>query len=174
MKTAIDNLSLGQRGCWQYLRLYLVAILLLFGNIICHAQMFSVKVVGISDGDSFTVINNDHLQLKIRLFGIDAPEKKQDYGSKSKEYLSSLIFGRQITVNVQSQDKWGRYLAYVFTPEGEDVSLLMLRAGYAWHFKRYDSSDAYKQAENMARREKRGLWFGSNPVPPWDFRKHNK
>ena len=88
--------------------------------VLCSARRFSVKVVGISDGDTFTCINNDNLQLKIRIYGIDAPEKKQAFGNKSKEYLSSLIFGKAVIVNVQSQDSWGRHIAYVYTPNGND------------------------------------------------------
>lgn len=142
--------------------------------VLCSAQRFSVKVVGISDGDTFTCINNDNLQLKIRIYGIDAPEKKQAFGNKSKEYLSSLIFGKTVIVNVQSQDSWGRHIAYVYTPDGDDVSLLMLTAGMAWHFVKYDNTAAYSNAELDARKMKRGLWYDKAPLAPWDFRTQNK
>ena len=137
---------------------------------LCLAQRFSVKVVGISDGDTFTGINSDNLQLKVRIYGIDAPEKKQAFGNKSKEYLSSIIFGKRITIDVQSQDSWGRYISYVYTPDGEDVSLLMLQTGMAWHFVKYDSSSIYAEAEANARRDKLGLWTDKEPTAPWDYR----
>ena len=140
----------------------------------CSAQRFSVKVVGISDGDTFTVINRDNLQLKIRINGIDAPEKRQAYGNKAREYLSSLIFGKQIDVDVQKQDKWGRYIAIVYTPDGSDVALLMLKAGYAWQYVQYDTSQLYYNAQNMARSQKLGLWADSYPIAPWDFRSSGK
>lgn len=135
------------------------------------AQTFQVKVVKISDGDTFTAINRDNLQLKFRIWGIDAPEKKQAFGTKSKEYLSSLIFGKTITVDVQKQDGWGRYIAYVFTPENKDVGTEMLKAGMAWQFIEYDKSEEYKKAELQARKSKKGLWSDPHHVAPWDFRK---
>jgi len=152
---------------------FLILILFLL-PVLCLAQRFSVKVVGISDGDTFTCINNDNLQLKIRIYGIDAPEKKQAFGNKSKEYLSSLVFGKTITVDVQSLDSWGRHIAYVYTPAGEDVSLLMLKAGMAWHFVKYDNNTSYSAAESDAKKAKRGLWVDKDPVAPWDFRASNR
>ena len=138
--------------------------------MICPAQKFNVKVVGITDGDTFTGLNSDHLRIRFRIYGIDAPEKKQAFGTKSKEYLSSLIFGQDITVDVRSQDAWGRYLVYVYTPEGHDVSLLMIQSGYAWHYKKYDNTPAYSNAEEAARKAGRGLWHDASPQAPWDFR----
>lgn len=139
--------------------------------ITAYGQRFQVKVVGISDGDTFTAINRDNLQLKIRVYGIDAPEKKQAFGNKAKEALSSMIFGKRIFIDVQSQDKYGRYISYAFTPEGEDVSLLMITQGMAWHYKEYDSTEKYSLAEQTARKKKVGLWTDSSPVAPWIFRK---
>ena len=111
-------------------------LFILIAILFCHAnsalaQKFQVKVVKISDGDTFTAINRDNLQLKFRIWGIDAPEKKQAFGTKSKEHLSSLIFGETITVDVQKQDGWGRYIAYVYTPDDRDVSLEMINE--VWH-----------------------------------------
>lgn len=136
----------------------------------CYAQKFEVKVVKISDGDTFVAINSDNLQIKFRIWGIDAPEKKQAYSTKSKEFLSSLIFGKTITVNVQRLDSWGRYLTYVFTPDGKDVSLEMIKNGYAWHYKKNDNSEEYDVAEATARKNKVGLWVDPRPIAPWDFR----
>ena len=125
-------------------------------------------------GNVFTAINNDNLQLKIRLYGIDAPEKKQAFGKKSKEYLSYLIFSKTISIDVKSQDSWGRYIAYAFTPEGRDVSYLMIEAGMAWHFVKYDNSPIYELAEANARKARRELWIDTNPVAPWDYRLDNR
>jgi len=152
----------------------LIIFILLLIPVLCSAQKFSVKVIGISDGDTFTGINRDNLQIKFRIYGIDAPEKKQAYGTKSKEKLSSLIFGKSVTVNVQSQDSWGRYIAYVFTADGEDISLLMLQSGMAWHYKKYDNSEVYSSAERNAKFGERGLWADSSPLEPWRFRSESK
>lgn len=144
--------------------------------LFCHtnnvfAQKFQVKVVKISDGDTFTAINRDNLQLKIRVWGIDAPEKKQAFGTKAKDYLASLIFGKTITVDVQKQDGWGRYIAYVYTPDDRDVSLEMINAGMAWQFVEYDQSEKYRAAESQARKSKKGLWSDPHRIAPWEFRK---
>lgn len=140
----------------------------------CSAQKFTVKVVSISDGDTFTAINDDNLQLKFRVYGIDAPEKRQAFGNKAKEYLSSLIFGEFVTVDVQSQDSWGRYIANVYTSKGEDVSSLMLLSGMAWHFVKFDDTPAYSSAEAKAKKGKLGLWADKSPIAPWDFRAQSK
>lgn len=148
--------------------------ILICASLLCSAQRFSVKVVGISDGDTFTAINDDNLQLKIRIYGIDAPEKKQAFGNKSKEFLSSLIFNKKVTVDVDSKDRYGRYIARVYTPDGKDVSMLMIHEGMAWHFTRYDNTEVYAASERVARSAKRGLWSDPHPVAPWDFRTMNK
>lgn len=155
-------------------RIIIILIFILLPSLLCLAQRFTVKVVGISDGDTFTAINRDNLQIKFRISGIDAPEKKQAFGNKSKEYLSSLIFRKTVTVDVQSRDGWGRYITYVYTPDGKDVSLLMIQAGMAWHFKKYDSNEKYSNAEIMARKGGKGLWHDTAPIAPWDFRARKK
>lgn len=156
----------------KFFFLLTIALLCFCGNIL--AQKFQVKVVKISDGDTFTAINRDNLQLKFRVWGIDAPEKKQAFGTKSKEYLSSLIFGKTITVDVQKQDGWGRYIAYVYTPDNRDVSLEMINAGMAWQFVEYDQSEKYRAAESQARKSKKGLWSDPHRIAPWEFRNNKK
>lgn len=156
----------------KYSFLVTIVLLCFSGNIL--AQKFQVKVVKISDGDTFTAINRDNLQLKFRIWGIDAPEKKQAFGTKSKEHLSSLIFGETITVDVQKQDGWGRYIAYVFTPDNKDVGTEMIKAGMAWQFIEYDQSEKYRAAELQARKSKKGLWSDSHRIAPWEFRKKEK
>ena len=151
----------------------LVAILILFltSSLLLNAQKFVVKVVGVSDGDTFTAINRDNLQLKVRLFGIDAPEKKQDFSQRSKQALSDLIYLKTIIIDVQHQDSWGRFIAYAYTDDGSDVSLKMLENGWAWHFKKYDNTERYARAEINARKKRLGLWSQQNPIPPWEYRK---
>ena len=152
----------------------LLIIALCAVSLASSAQKFTVKVISISDGDTFTGLNDENLQLKFRLYGIDAPEKKQAFGTKSKEFLSSLIFGKWVYVDVQSQDRYGRFLVYVYTPEGKDVSLLMLHEGMAWHFVKYDQNEVYAASEQNARKAKRGLWADQSPIAPWEFREQKK
>ncbi len=118
------------------LKIFILLTLLPFG---LYGQTFQVKVTGISDGDTFTGLNRDNLQLKFRIHGIDAPEKKQAYGTKAREHLGSLIFKQNVTVDVNDRDRWGRYIARVATEDGRDVGKEMIQAGLAWHYKHYDN-----------------------------------
>ncbi len=146
----------------------LLAVLI---STISHAQTFRVKVIGVSDGDTFTAINRDDLKLRFRLYGIDAPEKRQPFSNVSKKFLSSMILNKTIIVNVNSTDGWGRHIVKVSTQSVKDVSARMLEHGLAWHFKRYDNSKNYSQLEQKARERKIGLWKYSNPAPPWKLRR---
>ena len=140
---------------------------------ICENQLcdYCVKVIGITDGDTFKGLTEDKKEIKFRIYGIDAPEKKQAFGTKSKEYLSNLIFGKIVGVKVQSKDLYGRSIAWVYTPDGKDVSAEMLKAGMAWHYKKYDDSELYETLENEAKSKHTGLWMDNQSTAPWDFRK---
>ena len=138
---------------------------------ILFAQVISGKVVKIADGDTFTLLVNNHDQVKVRLDGIDAPEKKQAFGNKAKQYLSSMIWGTPVTVKVLKKDRYGRSIGKVSTSKFKDVNLEMIKAGYAWHYKEYNDDKTYASAEISARKNKRGLWRDKNPIKPQDFRK---
>lgn len=134
------------------------------------------RVVGLTDGDTVTVLDERNVQHKIRLSGIDAPEKRQDYGSRSRQHLASLVFNKNVSVIGDKRDRYGRVLGKVVV-NGNDANLAMVSAGLAWHYKRYEKEQsvsdrrAYAEAELAARAERRGLWQMPNPVPPWDFRR---
>ena len=129
------------------------------------------KVVAISDGDTATVLNSDNVEVKIRLNGIDTPESEQAFGAKSKEALGKLIFGKQVTVLNTGKDRWKRQLGFLRV-DGVDVNAMMVRHGFAWHYKDFNSSRELADFELSAREAKAGLWGGSEePVPPWEFRK---
>ena len=127
------------------------------------------RVVKVADGDTITILDAARVQHKIRLNAIDAPEKAQAFGQKSKEYLSALVFGKDVTVRWKSKDKYGRVLGTVFVGT-TDVNLQMVQAGFAHHYKRFDRSPAYAAAEADARQNRRGLWSDPNPIPPEDYR----
>lgn len=137
-------------------------------------EEYSVKVVGVADGDTFTGLTADNLQVKCRIYGIDAPEKKQAFGNRSKQTLSDLIFGEQVRIKIQNKDRYGRAIVWVFTAEGIDVSAEMLRVGMAWHFKKYDNSIEYVELDSLARIRQIGLWSDKNPVAPWNYRQSQK
>ena len=132
---------------------------------------YCVKVVSISDGDTFRGLTKDNEEIKFRIYGIDAPEKHQAFGNKSQQYLSSLIFGETVGIKVQSTDHFGRQVVWVYTLEKKDVAAEMLKAGMAWHFKKYDKSEEYASLEKNARFNNVGLWVDKNPIAPWEFRK---
>jgi endonuclease YncB( thermonuclease family) len=138
-----------------------------------HAVEYEGKVVGVSDGDTLTVLDSSKTQHKIRLHQIDAPEKNQDYGQRSKQSLSDLVYGKQVTVSVVTTDKYGRKVGKV-TVNGTDANLEQVKRGMAWVYKQYASDPAYFAAEDEARKAKVGLWSQPNPTPPWEFRHGGK
>ena len=147
--------------------------LFLFSLPLFSAEIIG-KVVGVSDGDTITVLDDmDKVRFKIRLDKIDAPEKNQPFGNKSKHYLSSLIFGKKVSVRYKAVDHYGRISGVIYL-DGKEINLVMVQNGYAWHYSYYDNTPAYIEAEKQARREKKGLWQAHNPINPYNFRKQNK
>jgi endonuclease YncB( thermonuclease family) len=133
---------------------------------------YSARVVGISDGDTITVLTADKVQHRIRLHGIDAPETGQDFGTRAKQFASELAFGRTVTVRVHSTDRYGRTVADVILPDGRLLNHEMVREGLAWWYRRYAPADReLERLESKARASRRGLWSHPNPVPPWEWRK---
>lgn len=128
---------------------------------------FPAKVIKISDGDTITVLSGKE-QTKVRLYGIDAPEKKQEYGQKSKQFLASLIAGQVVEVEPKGKDRYKRTLGIIYY-KGQDINAQMVLNGYAWAYVKY--SRIYVDQEKTARENKRGLWQSSNPTPPWEWRK---
>lgn len=127
------------------------------------------RVVGVSDGDTVKVLVGG-TEVKVRLEGIDCPEKHQPWGQRAKTFTSTLLAGKTVTVQVKTVDRYGRLVARVLVRD-QDVSLELLRAGLAWHFVRYNQEPTLSQLESEARADRRGLWADSNPVPPWDWRR---
>jgi endonuclease YncB( thermonuclease family) len=135
-------------------------------------------VIGVSDGDTITVRDSKNQQIKVRLAGIDAPEKGQDFGNVSKQNLSSLVFGKLVLLEGRKVDRYGRLIAKVLIG-GTDVNLEQIRSGLAWHYKEYANEQSandrrtYSDAEYAAQRARLKLWSVLAPVPPWEFRNGN-
>jgi endonuclease YncB( thermonuclease family) len=133
-------------------------------------------VVAISDGDTLTVLDESKSRHRIRLLGIDAPEGTQAFSRRSRQSLAELTFQRQVAVDWQKRDRYGRIVGKVMV-DGLDVNLLQIRRGYAWHYKEYQRDQTpedrilYAEAEITARAAEAGLWAGAAPVPPWEFRR---
>ena len=155
----------------------LLSFLLIFS--VCTASASKIlqgKVVSVAAGDTITVLDAEKTQHKIRLQGIDAPEKAQAFGAKSKQALYEMVHGKTVQVSFEKSDKYGRILGKVLL-DGQDICLQQIKAGLAWHYKKYQNQqpladrDAYSASETAAKNEKLGLWSDPRPVAPWDFRK---
>jgi endonuclease YncB( thermonuclease family) len=143
------------------------------------ASPISGRVVGVSDGDTVTVLDAHKRTHKIRLLGIDSPEKSQAFGERAKQSLSDLVFNKQVTVEGSKQDRYGRELGKIML-DGQDINLEQIRRGMAWHYKQYARDQlpedrlSYAEAESTARQKRLGLWQDSQPVPPWSYRRAAK
>ncbi|MBX9960770.1 MAG: thermonuclease family protein [Burkholderiaceae bacterium] len=141
----------------------------------CQADLISGRVVSVSDVDTITVLDGNRVQHKIRLAGIDAPERTQAFGQRSRESLAELVANQAVIVETNKQDRYGRYVGKVLI-DGQDVNVEQIRRGLAWFYRQYEQelSDSdrqrYDRAEIEARESRRGLWVDRRPVAPWDFR----
>ena len=136
-------------------------------------ETFTAKVVGVSDGDTITVLKEGHQQIKIRLDSIDTPESKQDFGNRSKQALSKLIFGKEVTVQEVGKDRYKRTLAFIQI-DGKDVASEMVHSGHAWVYTEYSRSSTLPELQEEARKANAGLWSHGEPVAPWKWRKQQR
>ncbi len=149
---------------------------LVFLFVTASADSLTGKVVKITDGDTLYVLDANYKDHKIRLAGIDAPERRQAYGLASRKHLLSIVAGKQVTVEYQKRDRYGRIVGKVLL-DGIDVSLEQVKAGLAWHYKKYQHEQSledqrlYADAEDKARNERLGLWRENDPMPPWEHRR---
>lgn len=133
------------------------------------------RVVGIADGDTLTLLDDSDQQHKIRIGGIDAPEKRQPFGQRSKENLSRLAFSKPAEATCPKRDRYQREVCTV-TVDGRDIGLEQIRAGLAWWYRKYAKEQPplqrvdYEQAESSARQQRVGIWADGEPIPPWEFR----
>ena len=153
----------------------LLTTFLVFGSINCNAATIEGKVVKVADGDTVTVLDADNKKHKVRLTGIDAPEKRQTYGNESTESLMTLVYLKTVTVQSYGTDRYKRELGKVLL-NGLDVNLEQVKRGFAWHYKHYQRDQppedrvSYSDAEIEARQRRTGLWRGDSPIPPWEYR----
>jgi endonuclease YncB( thermonuclease family) len=140
-----------------------------------HADTLLGKVIHVADGDSITVLDDTHTQHKLRLAGIDAPESKQAFGHVSKQSLTEQVAGKNVVVDWDKVDRYGRKVGKVLLDSQEQV-----RRSLAWHYKAYEREqsvidrEVYANAENEAKDARRGLWTDAAPEPPWEFRRRQK
>jgi endonuclease YncB( thermonuclease family) len=134
------------------------------------AQPFTARVVHVGDGDSITVLSGT-TESRLRLAEVDCPELNQPWGDSAKDFTISLVSGQIVTVTAEGHDRYGRTIAHVQTEDGADLNTELVRAGLAWHYKRYSTSTTLARLEYEARRDRRGLWKDPDPTPPWEWRR---
>ena len=161
---------------------FLIALMVSIG---ASAETLTGTVVGVADGDTITVLDANREQRKIRVAGIDAPEKAQPFGQRSKESLSAMVFGKEVDVQWHKHDRYQRIVGKVMVqPSGcptcsktLDAGLALVTVGLAWWFEKYakeqspEDAGRYEFAEHEARAKRAGLWADGHPVPPWEWRK---
>lgn len=145
----------------------LIATMLLVST---PALATTCKIVGISDGDTATCLTSSKNQIKIRFDQIDAPEKKQPFGTQARQTLANMIFGKQVTLKTKTTDRYGRTVAEVFVGH-TNVNKAMVEQGMAWAYREYMTDTDYLRLEGIAKSAKRGLWSHPNPIYPQDFRR---
>ena len=171
--------------CWprtalpRFISALILAVLLQAAASAASADTILGKVVGVTDGDTVTVMDASKTQHTIRLAGIDAPEKRMPFGQRAKEHLSNLVFSKDVKVETRKKDRYGRSVGIIFLDE-RDANLAMITAGMAWHYKKYEREQSasdrqlYANAEGQAKSRRDGLWRDDNPTPPWEYRKERR
>lgn len=163
----------------SWLRHGLLLSLLLFGGASSlfarlESKSFSGPVVGVIDGDTIDVLVN-HQTRRVRLWGVDTPEKKQDFGMRAKQFTSSLAYGKTVGVTVKMRSSYKRVVGQVTLPDGRILNHELVRNGYAWWADKYAPKDGeLKRLEEEARRQKLNLWSRPDAVAPWEFRVNQK
>ena len=138
-------------------------------------RFWSGLVVGISDGDTITVLHEGKGE-KIRLYGIDTPEKGQAFGKKAKQFTSKMVYGKTVEVEAKDTDRYGRTVALI-NVGGQSVNEELIKNGYAWVYRKYcveSFCEDWLNFEIIARYGKIGLWSEPNPIPPWEYRKNQR
>jgi endonuclease YncB( thermonuclease family) len=153
----------------------LLACVTFFIVTAAHAVEIAGRVVGVSDGDTLTLLTADKQQIKVRLAEIDTPEKAQPYGQKSRQALAAMTFQKHVTLVVQDRDRYGRTVARV-NVDGVDVNRKLVVSGAAWVYRQYSRDPSMLQAEAEAKAAKRGLWAlpEAERIPPWEWRRGSR
>jgi len=149
--------------------LFPIITLYVFFFVLSNAYAWSGKCVAVTDGDTIKVMHNGKAE-KIRLYGIDCPEKKQPFGRKAKSFASDLVFKRIVEVKALNKDRYGRTIAWVYVGD-TCLNEELLKAGLAWHYKKYSKEKKLSLLEEKARVMKIGLWSDPHSIPPWEWRR---
>ena len=172
-----DDFAGGLRQCC--VTVFFIILLLLLTSSRVQADTLTGRIVGVSDGDTLTLLDTENIQHKIRIAGIDAPEKRQPFGDRSKTSLSALTYNRTAEADCRKIDRYQRNVCVVFVG-GKDIGLEQIEGGMAWWYQQYareqtrqERSD-YEHAEFQAKLHRDGLWNSHSPTPPWEWRRMKK
>jgi len=138
------------------------------------SKSLSGKVVGVIDGDTYDLLMDGNETIRIRMEGIDAPEKGMPFYKKAKKHLSDLCFGKIVRLDVKEKDRYGRKVAFSYLDDGTELSHEMIKVGLAWHYKKYNNDPDLASLEMQARDSRRGIWVDESPMPPWENRKYHR
>jgi endonuclease YncB( thermonuclease family) len=155
---------------------FLFVLFILFFAFSTKSSFFSqsnefLRVIGIKDGDTVVLLTAAKTEITVRLSEIDAPERKQAFGTVSRTFLSDLIFGKEVKLEKLGTDRYGRTLGFIYMRNGTNVNLEMVKNGMAWQYEKYSKSAVLKKAQASAKSMKVGLWRDPYPVAPWEFRR---
>ncbi|RPD42610.1 thermonuclease family protein [Chitinophaga barathri] len=151
----------------------LLILILALSSVIARAQTYTGKVTAVKDGDTIEMLVNGK-PLRIRLFGVDSPEKGQPFGEKARQYTSGLCFGKVVKARKESRDQYGRTVAEVYLPDGSSLNMQLVKAGFAWQYTQFSKSRDMAQAQTEAKAARKGLWLDAHPVAPWVWRKQRR
>lgn len=148
--------------------------LLLVNVALSSAQQTLIGyVVKIVDGDTYDILVGK-ATYRIRMAGIDAPERGMPFSKDAKQHLAAMCFNKKIKITFDKLDRNNRVIAFSYLEDGRELSYEMIKAGFAWHFLKYSHDAVFNQLEQQARLNKAGLWFDPHPIAPWDYRKQKR
>lgn len=154
-----------------HVKTLVVSLFLLPLLVFAAIAAWNGKVVGVTDGDTIKVLKDGKV-TKVRLYGVDSPEKKQPWGVKAKARASDLCFEKNVRVEPVTIDHYGRVVARVYLPDNRELGATLIAEGYAWWYREYAKKQYQLDSlQNIARSRKLGLWSEKNPTPPWEWRK---
>lgn len=134
-----------------------------------------LRVVGVKDGDTIVVLTPDHQTITVRLAEVDCPEKSQAFGQAAKQFTSDFCYGKNVKLEGNQQDRYGRTVAKVILEDGRVLNTELVKNGYAWQYKQYSKNNPLLASyQQLARQQHLGLWQDANPTPPWEFRQHKR
>lgn len=158
----------------SFIPVLIILISLILATTALSDDLITARVVGVTDGDSIKVLAPGNKQVKIRLHGIDCPEGGQAFGKRAKQFTSNQCFGTTVQYREVDIDRYGRTVATVYLEDGTELNLAILKAGFAWHYRRYSDRQDYADAQEEARRAGVGLWADKDPTPPWEWRRESR